>query len=123
MIQLHTSDWDSKTIVDKVAADIKLSPETVQHFVAIENEKIIGNLVVKQDTIKALYVHPDFQNMGMATALLKRVDASKLYVATYNKQAIEFYKKRGYSVAGKSSKKYDFGTVPVYKMIINKISN
>src|SRR5258708_6333333 len=76
-------------------------------FVAKENQKVLGlcRVVVYEDRnqLQAIYVLPEEQSKGIGTSLWKEAkkhfDQTKktvVHVATYNTDAISFYKKLGF---------------------------
>lgn len=86
----------------------KLKKETGKYtWIAKENGKVIGFCSAEKgperNEVKALYVSPEYQGQEVGTQLLEKAfdwigrdkDIS-LAVATYNTQAIEFYRKHGF---------------------------
>ncbi len=81
-------------------------------IVAVYENKIVGisNLVRNEDNnqLKTIYILPEYQNKGIGKMLWNEVkkycDPGKdtiVQVATYNTNAIEFYKKLGFVDTGK----------------------
>jgi len=81
-------------------------------LVAKENGNVVGVCRVirrdDKDVMEAIYVLPEYQHLGIGRAiwreLEKLLDPNRkiiVQVATYNKDAIEFYKRCGFSDTGK----------------------
>ena len=88
------------------------SAENREMFVAKEDGKIIGFCTVTRqigkNQLNAIYVLPESQGKGIGLALWQRatefIDPTKdttVEVASYNAQAIEFYKKLGFAETGR----------------------
>ncbi len=105
-------------------------------FVAKEGERVVGvcRVVIEKDQnrLGALYVLPEYQGRGIGTVLWKR--AEKIFdkqkdilvnVATYNGNAISFYRKFGFVETGKRWRDEKFkmksgATIPEMEMIKTK---
>lgn len=85
----------------------KLSDPGRHYWIAKTEGNIIGILTVSKgeeiNTLQALYILPEFQGKGVGSKLIKNglewLGTKKnvvLGVASYNKNAIEFYKKFGF---------------------------
>ncbi len=98
-------------------------------FVVRDNGKIVGfvapGIMNEQRRIGAIYVLPEAQGKGIGNALLKksiewhgRDDDIYLHVATYNQNAIDFYKRNGFMETG--TKIEDDGTpqIPEIEMVL-----
>jgi len=81
-------------------------------FVVRDNNKVVGfvspGIIDGQRRIGAIYVLPETQGKGVGGKLLKealawhgRDEDIFLHVATYNQNAIDFYKKNGFEETGK----------------------
>lgn len=104
-------DRDSKERIQK-SRERLANPLMGEHsLVAKVNGKIVGvsRVLCEKDrnTLKTLYVHPDFQGQGVGTALWqeaqKYFDPGKdtyLAVAEYNARAIGFYAGLGFEDTG-----------------------
>ncbi len=120
--------------INKRAERILHPPEGETVFVAKEDEKVVGLCFVEKypekNQIQAIYVLPEYQGKGIGKKLwseAKKVfDAGKdviIEVATYNTQAIEFYKKLGFVDTGKRWRDEKFKmksgtTIPEMEMVI-----
>ena len=83
-------------------------------FVAREGEQVVGFCTIYKDPeynqLKAIYISPSLQGRGIGQKLWQQVLAEIrdnknkiiVQVATYNTQAIEFYKKLGFKETGKN---------------------
>ena len=68
-------------------------------WVALSEARVVGLLAISGDTIEHLYVHPDQQNRGVGTALLKKAaalspDGLTLFTHQRNDNARRFYERR-----------------------------
>lgn len=98
--------------LSKRAERIANPPEGESLFFAKDGDKVIGLCrIVKSDQcnrLQAIYVLPEYQGRGIGRRLWEEAqkvfDADKdivVDVATYNKNAIDFYKKLGFEETGK----------------------
>jgi ribosomal protein S18 acetylase RimI-like enzyme len=88
------------------------APDNEKRVVAKQGDRVIGvsTMIRNSDNnqLRTIYVLPEFHNKGVGTMLWNEVkkfcDPSKdtiVQVATYNQQAINFYKKCGFIDTGK----------------------
>ena len=79
-------------------------------LVAIENEKIIGFLIFRNDSIMNLAIHPEFRKKGIGKKLIKELMKKskiiKLRTREHNKNAIDFLNKLGFKEKRKIEKYY-----------------
>jgi ribosomal protein S18 acetylase RimI-like enzyme len=73
---------------------------------ALIDEKVIGMIAYNETEINQLYVHIDYQGIGIGQKLLNKVKAEsngKLTLNTFevNKKAQRFYEKNGFRVIGR----------------------
>jgi ribosomal protein S18 acetylase RimI-like enzyme len=100
--------------IDKLTKTIQDGSESV--FVAHNREEVVGFIRVMPDPatnrlkLGSLYVHPDWQNKGAGSKLLKKAmdmlpkgQDVYLHVVSYNDNAIRFYEKHGFVKTGKDS--------------------
>lgn len=98
--------------IEKGKERLRNIPENERRLVAKVDGRIVGvSRVIKEEghnTLQTLYVLPEYQGKGVGTALWeegrKFLDPTKdvvLEVATYNENAINFYKKLGFEDTGK----------------------
>lgn len=76
-------------------------------WVARDARRILGYMVVRDDTLDHLYVRPDAQHRGVGRALLdvaKRLSPRRLelYVGQRNASAQRFYRRQGFRAARES---------------------
>lgn len=106
----------SKENVKKFASKIALKIPDEMRLVALVDGKIIGIATLiknkQNNELKTIYVLPEFQGKGVGKMLWEEVrkfcDISKetiVNVATFNLNAIEFYKKLGFVDTGKRIEK------------------
>jgi ribosomal protein S18 acetylase RimI-like enzyme len=88
------------TLPNKVASNL----ETWCAFVAIVNGRVVGTGSLNGQTVSSVYVHPDYQGLGIATKLMDAVEsaANAQSQGTLSVQssvtAKPFYAKRGFKI-------------------------
>ena len=88
------------TLPEKVSSNL----ETWHAFVAIVDGLIVGTASLSGDTVKSVFVHPDYQRGGVATKLMDAIEKLALAqsVRALNVQssitAQPFYAKRGFTI-------------------------
>ena len=104
----YRDKWTSRTAGAAVQNFLKIG----WGFVAIENKKIVGAIIVRDEPygkgllipIEQFVVDADFQKRGIGSLLLKKVEekakkkkANAIYLSVWEKaQAFKFYLGRGY---------------------------
>ena len=72
----------------------------------IHNDQIVGFIGTSEDNIEMLFIDPAFRGKGIGTILLgfavNELNIQNVDVNEQNLQAVEFYKKSGFHVAGRS---------------------
>ncbi len=113
-IQERVKTRQSPEEVEKARQRIIESKAGQKTFVAKDSEKVVGFCSVRKEPefnqLKAIYVLPEYQGRGVGQKLwvqtLEFFSDNKneiiVQVATYNRQAIDFYKKLGFKETGKS---------------------
>ncbi|WP_336989774.1 GNAT family N-acetyltransferase [Bacillus infantis] len=72
---------------------------------ALINGKVVGMIVYNETEISQLYIHTDYQGMGIGTELITRakeqsVGRLTLYTFEVNENAQRFYEKHGFNIIG-----------------------
>ncbi|CAG9609383.1 GNAT family N-acetyltransferase [Pseudoneobacillus rhizosphaerae] len=81
-------------------------PQQFQVDLALMEEKVIGMIAYNEKEINQLYVHVDYQGIGIGQLLLNKIKAQssgklRLYTFEVNKNAQQFYEKNGFKVMGR----------------------
>lgn len=134
-IQEYFSPKLTEEAVKQYAVGIERSAKNIRTYIAKEGEKIIGvaRAVVhkSKNQLQVLYIHPSHQGKGVGGLLYKTVvpffntsNDSFVHVATYNKKAIGFYKKLGFTPTGKEWKNEKGGPkIPEMEMKLTSSSS
>ncbi len=125
--------FSAKTIAER-AEKLALLPNNMKVFVAKEGTKTVGlsrvTLHPNKNQLQAIYILPSYQKKGIGMMLWNAAksvfDPTKdtmVEVATYNENAIAFYKKLGFQDTGRrfSNEKFRFKSgsiIPEMEMII-----
>ncbi|TKC16263.1 GNAT family N-acetyltransferase [Robertmurraya kyonggiensis] len=80
--------------------------ERFQIDLALIDEKVVGMVAYNKTEISQLYVHLDYQGIGIGQALLEKAKAQSdgvltLYTFEINKNAQRFYEKNGFEIIGR----------------------
>ena len=80
--------------------------EQYQVDIAIIDEKVVGMIAYNEREISQLYIHIDYQGIGIGHTLLDRVKAQSsgrltLYTFEVNVNAQRFYEKHGFEIIGR----------------------
>ncbi|ALC85449.1 GNAT family acetyltransferase [Bacillus sp. FJAT-22090] len=80
--------------------------EQYQVDVAIIDEEVVGMIAYNERAISQLYIHIDYQGIGIGHTLLDRVKAQSsgrltLYTFEVNVNAQRFYEKHGFEIIGR----------------------
>ena len=111
-IQEKFKDTFSEEVLAKRTEKISNPPVGHSFFVAKEGQSVVGVCnVINDETrnkLSTLYVLPEYQGKGVGSSLWKQAQGAfdpqrdiTVEVATYNANAIEFYKKLGFEDTGK----------------------
>nr|ADQ54418.1 GNAT family acetyltransferase [uncultured marine crenarchaeote E37-7F] len=93
-IKFMCENHSSKRIVEKASNRLM--------YVAVEGERILGTVGLKDTFITTLFVNPKFHNRGIGTELMNHVESTarkKGYICVSvpsSVTAYDFYRKRGY---------------------------
>ncbi len=80
--------------------------EQFQIDLALIDEKVVGMIAYNESEISQLYIHIDYQGMGIGQTLLDKVKAQAsgrltLYTFEVNENAQRFYEKHGFEIIGR----------------------
>ena len=78
-------------------------PEQFQIDLALIDEKVVGLIAYNEREISQLYIHIDYQGIGIGHTLLDKVKAQSsgrltLYTFEVNENAQRFYEKHGFEI-------------------------
>ncbi len=81
-------------------------PEEFQINLALIGDKVVGMIAFNEKEISQLYIHMDYQGMGIGQALLNEAKAKSsgsltLYTFEINENAQRFYEKNGFKIIGR----------------------
>lgn len=83
-----------------------LLPKQYQIDLALFDDKVVGMIAYNEREISNLYIHIDYQGMGIGQALLDKVKEQSrgrltLYTFEVNENAQRFYEKKGFKIIGR----------------------
>jgi putative acetyltransferase len=94
-------------------------------FMDMEGTRL-GFLGLSKDKIEMLFIHPDFRGMGVGQRLTEfaiyEKQIRKVDVNEQNEQAVDFYKKMGFSVLKKNPLDAQGNPFPILEMGLEKDS-
>jgi ribosomal protein S18 acetylase RimI-like enzyme len=75
-------------------------------YIALDNNKVIGIIAFNENEINQLYIHVDYQGMGLGRMLLDLAKTNSngkltLYTFEVNKKAQKFYESNGFKIIGR----------------------
>jgi ribosomal protein S18 acetylase RimI-like enzyme len=81
-------------------------PELFQINLALIDDRVVGMIAYNETEISQLYIHIDYQGMGIGQTLLDKVKAKSsgrltLYTLEVNENAQRFYEKNGFKIIGR----------------------
>jgi ribosomal protein S18 acetylase RimI-like enzyme len=81
-------------------------PERFQIELALSEEKVVGMIAYNEAEISQLYIHADYQGLGIGASLLNKAKEQSngrlaLYTFEINKNAQRFYEKHGFTIIGR----------------------
>ncbi|WP_307847680.1 GNAT family N-acetyltransferase [Metabacillus bambusae] len=81
-------------------------PVQFQIEVALVSDKIVGMIAYNETEISQLYIHLDYQGIGIGQRLIDRAKEKStgrltLYTFEVNKKAQRFYEKHGFNIIGR----------------------
>ncbi len=96
----------STAVEDHVYFLNHILPEQFQIELALIDEKVVGMIAYNESEINQLYIHIDYQGIGIGQTLINKVkDKSSgkltLYTFEVNESAQRFYEKHGFKVIGR----------------------
>lgn len=128
MTDILDKDFDSSE--RKESWKERISKQDAHVWIAEANEDVVGFCEVKlsndKSILQAIYIHPKYQGLGIGTNFLltafdwlPQEKPIELQVATYNAQAISFYKKHGFKKIAEKCEPYllpNGKKIPLLKM-------
>ncbi len=123
-IETITSSWHSYTDLQKQVKD----PNVIFLIAKKSDDSILGMLsgrLTENNTfhLDRLYVHPEFQRLGIGTKLLNHtissiaeIDEIQLQVGERNKKGANFWKKRGFKITDKNQIELDQTRLDILQM-------
>lgn len=83
-------------------------PKKYQIDLAVMDDKVVGMIAYNEREISQLYIHIDYQGMGIGETLLDRVKEQSsgrltLYTFEVNQKAQRFYEKNGFEIIGRGN--------------------
>jgi ribosomal protein S18 acetylase RimI-like enzyme len=80
--------------------------EQCQIVLALIDDKVVGMIAYSEKEISQLYIHIDYQGLGIGQTLLDRAKQKSsgsltLYTFEVNKIAQKFYEKNGFEIVGR----------------------
>ncbi|WEG14447.1 GNAT family N-acetyltransferase [Pullulanibacillus sp. KACC 23026] len=84
----------------------QILPEQYQIDLALMGDQVVGMIAYNESEISQLYIHIDYQGIGIGQALLDRVKEQSsgrltLYTFEVNENAQRFYEKNGFKIIGR----------------------
>ena len=81
-------------------------PEQFQIDLALMEDKVVGMIAYNEREISQLYIHIDYQGIGIGQTLLNKVKEQSsgrltLYTFEVNENAQLFYEKNGFKIIGR----------------------
>lgn len=81
-------------------------PEEYQIDLALMDDKVVGMIAYNEREISQLYIHIDYQGIGIGQILLAKVKEQSsgrltLYTFEVNEKAQRFYEKNGFTIIGR----------------------
>jgi ribosomal protein S18 acetylase RimI-like enzyme len=81
-------------------------PKQFQINLALIDDKVVGMIAFNETEISQLYIHTDYQGMGIGQTLLDKVKVISrgrltLYTFEVNENAQRFYEKNGFKIIGR----------------------
>jgi ribosomal protein S18 acetylase RimI-like enzyme len=81
-------------------------PEQYQIDLALIDDKVVGMIAYNEREISQLYIHIDYQGIGIGQTLLDKVKEQSsgrltLYTFEVNEHAQRFYEKNGFNIIGR----------------------
>ncbi|MEH7300433.1 GNAT family N-acetyltransferase [Neobacillus drentensis] len=81
-------------------------PEQFQINLALIDDRVVGMIAYNEKEISQLYIHIDYQGIGIGQTLLDKVKAKSsgrltLYTFEVNENAQRFYERNGFKIIGR----------------------
>ncbi|MBD2042865.1 GNAT family N-acetyltransferase [Microcoleus sp. FACHB-672] len=91
-----------------------------------EADQVAGFVGVAEGKVEMLFIHPIWRRQGIGRQLLdyavKRLGATKVDVNEQNEEALEFYKRMGFEVEGRSELDSTGRPFPLLHMHLGKVA-
>ena len=107
LLETNARDYPA-SVIDRLVLTLPVrvasNLDTWHSFVAIVDGRVVGTASLSDDTVKSVFVHPDYQRVGVATKLMDAVESAALAQSaqTLSVQssitAQPFYAKRGFKI-------------------------
>lgn len=96
-----------------------------QIYIAIDNNKVVGMIAFNENEVNQLYIHNDYQGMGLGKKLLDMAKINSdgrltLYTFEVNHKAQRFYERNGFKIIGKGHENEEKLNDIKYEWVIQK---
>ncbi len=103
-------------------------PEEFQIDLALMEEKVVGMIAYNETEISQLYIHIDYQGLGIGRTLLNRAKEQSsgkltLYTFEINESAQRFYKKHGFTIISRGHENEENLPDIQYEWVTKNVTN
>jgi putative acetyltransferase len=103
----------------------KMDFNAIQTFCLIDKNTVLGFIGVAGRKIEMLFLSPDIMKRGYGKMLVQyaveKLDANRVDVNEQNLNALEFYRKCGFVVYGRTDKDSEGKNYPILKMKVDAV--